>query len=161
MDWCGHWMVECEAVPTKIDKCANKTMIWTRVTLCHWDMADQSLPNNHNKTACILIGKLIMHACFALLCFLGSGAHSTKSLSAHNLNLVKSALQWRHNGHDGVLNHQPHHCLLYRLFRCRSKKTSKLRVTGLCGEFPAQMANNAEKVSIWWRHHEKLFRLER
>ena len=46
------------------------------------------------------------------------------------------------------------------LFRHRSKKTSKLRVTGLCvgnspgtGEFPAQMASNAENVSIWWRHH--------
>ena len=24
----------------------------------------------------------------------------------------------------------------------------------LCGEFTAQMASNAEKVSIWWRHHE-------
>ena len=43
----------------------------------------------------------------------------------------------------------------------RSKKTSKLRVTGLCarnspvtGEFPAQMASNAENVSIWWRHHQ-------
>ena len=23
----------------------------------------------------------------------------------------------------------------------------------LTGEFPAQMASNAEKVSIWWRHH--------
>ena len=23
------------------------------------------------------------------------------------------------------------------------------------GEFPAQMASNAEKVSIWWRHHGK------
>ena len=40
------------------------------------------------------------------------------------------------------------------------KKKSKLRVTGLCagnspvtGEFPAQMASNAEDVSIWWRHH--------
>ena len=22
------------------------------------------------------------------------------------------------------------------------------------GEFPAQMASNAESVSIWWRHHE-------
>ena len=40
------------------------------------------------------------------------------------------------------------------------QKTSKLRVTGLCagnspatGEFPAQMASNAENVSIWWRHH--------
>ena len=44
--------------------------------------------------------------------------------------------------------------------RRRSKKTSKLRVTGLCagnspvtGEFPAQRASNAENGSIWWRHH--------
>ena len=69
-------------------------------------------------------------------------------------------LQWRHNGRDSVSNHHPHNCLLSRLFRRRSKKTSKLRVTGLCvgnspvtGEFPAQMASNAENVSIWWRHH--------
>ena len=41
-------------------------------------------------------------------------------------------LQWRHNEHDGVSNHQPHGCLLNRLYKCRSKKTSKLRVTGLC-----------------------------
>ena len=41
-------------------------------------------------------------------------------------------LQWRHDGPDGVSNHQPHECLLKRLFRRRSKKTSKLRVTGLC-----------------------------
>ena len=70
-------------------------------------------------------------------------------------------LQWRHNGCDGVSNHQPHYCLLSRLFRCRSKKISKLRVTGLCagnslvtGEFPAQRASNAEYVPIWWRHHD-------
>ena len=37
----------------------------------------------------------------------------------------------RHNDHDGVSNHQPHGCLLNRLFRRRSKKTPKLRVTGL------------------------------
>ena len=42
------------------------------------------------------------------------------------------SLHWRHNGHDSVSNHQPNDCLLNRLFRCRSKKTSKLRVTGLC-----------------------------
>ena len=47
-----------------------------------------------------------------------------------------------------------------RLFRRRSKKTSKLRVTGLCvgkspeaGEFQAFMASNAENASFWWRHH--------
>ena len=43
----------------------------------------------------------------------------------------------------------------------KSKKTAKLRATGLwagnspvTGEFPAQRASNAENVSIWWRHHE-------
>ena len=41
-------------------------------------------------------------------------------------------LRWRRNGRDSVSNHQPHSCLLNRLFRRRSKKTSKLRVTGLC-----------------------------
>ena len=62
-----------------------------------------------------------------------------------------TALQWRHNGRDSVSNHQPHDCLLNRLFRRRSKKTSKLRVTGLCagnspgtGEFPANMASHVD-----------------
>ena len=41
------------------------------------------------------------------------------------------------------------------------KKTSKLRVIGLCegtqpvtGGFPSQRAGNAENVSIWWRHYD-------
>ena len=45
-------------------------------------------------------------------------------------------LQWRYNGCDGVLNQQPCDCLLNCLFRRRSKKTSKLRVTGLCNWQP-------------------------
>ena len=72
------------------------------------------------------------------------------------------SLQWRHNGRDGVSNHQPHACFFNRWFRRRSKKTSKFRVTGHLagnspgtGEFHAQMASNAENVSIWWRHHVK------
>ena len=74
----------------------------------------------------------------------------------------RPALRWRRNECDSVSNHQPHGCLLNRLFGHRWQKTSKLRVTGLCvgnspetGEFPAQMASNAENVSIWWRHHGK------
>ena len=72
-----------------------------------------------------------------------------------------TTLRWRHNGLDSVSNHQPPGCLLNRLIRRKSKKTSKLCVTGLCagnspgtGEFSAQMASYAENVSIWWRHHE-------
>ena len=81
----------------------------------------------------------------------------------HNLGIRRAGLTllWRHNGRDGVSNHHPHDCLLNRLFRRRSKKTAKLRVTGLCagnspgtGEFPAQIASNAENVAIWWRHHD-------
>ena len=56
-----------------------------------------------------------------------------------------AALQWRHDERDSVSIHLHHDCLLIRLFRRRSKKTSKLCVTGLCagnspvtGEFPAQ-----------------------
>ena len=52
------------------------------------------------------------------------------SLSSLGRNV--STLQWRHNGRDGFLNHRLLDCLLNRLFRRRSKWTSKLRVTGLC-----------------------------
>ena len=69
-------------------------------------------------------------------------------------------LRWRHNGRDGISNHQPHDCLRNCLFRRRSKEISKLRVTGLCagnsqdtGEFPTQRASKVKNVSIWWRHH--------
>ena len=74
---------------------------------------------------------------------------------------IQWSLRWRHNGRDGVSNHQPYTCLLNCLFRHITKKTSKLHVTGLCvgnspvtGEFPAQRASNAKNVSIWWRHHD-------
>ena len=67
-------------------------------------------------------------------------------------SLFGTTLQWRHNESDGVSNLRCLDCLLNPLFRRRSKKTSKLRVTGLCegnppvtgevpaviGEFPAQ-----------------------
>ena len=82
--------------------------------------------------------------------------------SSPGIFLFQHPLRWRHNGRDGVSNHQPHDCLLNRLLRRRSKKTSTVRVTGLCagnspgtGEFPAQMASNAENVSIWWRHYDR------
>ena len=68
------------------------------------------------------------------------------------------SLQWRNNECDGVSDHQPHECLLNHLSRCRSKKTSRLRTTGLYQGIrwwlvnSPQMASNAENVSIWWRH---------
>ena len=62
---------------------------------------------------------------------------------------------WRHNEYDGDSNHRRLDYLLNRLLRRRSKKTSKLRFTGLCagnspvtGGFPSQRASNAEMFSF-------------
>ena len=80
-------------------------------------------------------------------------------LSPGRRQVIIWTLQWRHNDHDSVSNHQPHGCLLNRLFRRRSKKAP--RYWPLCGEFtrtgefPAQRASYAENISIWWRHHEQ------
>ena len=94
-----------------------------------------------------------------------SGAVSRPATSTGSGTISTStSLHWRYNGRNSVSNHQPDDCLFSRLFRRKSKETSKLRVTGLCagnspgtGKFPAQMAGYAENVSIWWRHHD--FRL--
>ena len=75
---------------------------------------------------------------------------------------------------SGVSNHQPIDCLLNRLFKRRSKETSKFRATGLCagilpgtGEFPHKWTVTEESrfdemakidyhwsllFSSWWRH---------
>ena len=92
----------------------------------------------------------------------------TRVISSANINILMPeqsarylqtsvSLQWCHNGHDGVSNHQPHDCLLNRLFKAQIKENIKAsRHWLLCGEFtgefPAQRASNAENVSIWWRH---------
>ena len=59
------------------------------------------------------------------------------------LFISRYPLQLRHNERDGVQNRRRLHRLFNRLFKHKSKKISKLRVTGLCegnspvtGEFP-------------------------
>ena len=61
---------------------------------------------------------------------------------------VFPSLQWRHNDHDSVSNHQPHGYLLNRLFGRRSKKTSKLRVTGLCAGNSPGPVNSPHKGPV-------------
>ena len=96
-----------------------------------------------------------------------SNKNTTQQIVIRKCNIFDEqlSLQWRHDERDGVSNHQSHDRLLKRLFRRRSKKTSKLCVTGHCEgnslvtvESPAQRASNAENVSIWWRHHVKMIR---
>ena len=79
-------------------------------------------------------------------------------MQAHNREnaegyYFQQTLQCRHNERDGVSNHRRLLCWLNRLFWLRSKKTSKVRVTGLCEGKPP-VTSNAENVSIWWRHHD-------
>ena len=93
------------------------------------------------------------------------GLGSTSRYSAQILICiikVESTLQWRHIECHGVWNQRRLDCLLNRLFRRRSKKTSKLRVTWSLAFvreihqwpiFPSQRASNAENVPILWRYH--------
>ena len=66
---------------------------------------------------------------------------------------LAAALQCRHNGSDGFSSHQPHDCLLNRWIRRRSKKTPKLRVTGLCAENHWWPVNSPHK----WPVTRKMF----
>ena len=142
----------------------NKTMQWSmRWNVCHLGMK--------------LIGFILWNVKWIVLFRHHSSSgwpstHRHKTISIHNAGSKVTSvsvkfhllsLHWRHSRRNGVSNHQPRNCLPNCVFRRRSKKTSKLRVTGLCagdspgtGEFPAQMTNYAENVSIWWRHHAKL-----
>ena len=102
-----------------------------------WELWYGSFTTQHNK--------YVRTLCVATLCY-GPTIHIP--------------LGWHHNELDGVSNHQRLDCLPNRLFRRRSKKTSKFCVTDLCewnspvtGEFPAHGTSNAENISIWWRHH--------
>ena len=65
---------------------------------------------------------------YATYMYISSSFALLAGLSPHG---VDAPLQWRHNGRDGISNHQHRDCLLNCLFRRRWKKTSKLRVTGL------------------------------
>ena len=62
-----------------------------------------------------------------------------------------TTLRWRHNGRDGVSNHQPHDGLLNPLFIRRSKKISKLCVTGLC------VGNSSVNAPQKWPVTRKMF----
>ena len=64
-----------------------------------------------------------------------TGIHRWVVDSHHN----HQSWQWRHNDHDGDSNHQPHGCLLNRLFRRRSKITS----------------NSALLAFVWGNHRDR------
>ena len=112
--------------------------------------------NQNTKSLTMTLTSFLKETCFR--CSITTGTNYEKQKTLCNFITKNSAcrwpskvlghvqtLQWRHDERDGVLNHRRLYCLFNRLFRRRSKKTSKLRVTGLCegnspmiGEFPAK-----------------------
>ena len=137
----------------------EKSPIWTNNGLVYYMACDSLDDISH-----LIHNRLAVVACATcdLITIFPEVHQISYKIWIVSLKIICETLKWRHNGRDSVYNHQPHHCLLNGLFRRRSMKTSKLRVTGLCvgnspetGEFPAQMASNAENLSIWWRHHEE------
>ena len=94
------------------------------------------------------------------------GTYCIESFNSSRLVMhVCVTIQWRHNEHDDVSNHRRLDCLLNRLFRRRSTKTSKLPVTGpfegnppVAGGFPSQRTRNVGNVSSWWVHHDDVIK---
>ena len=112
-------MVYFSKIPTK-DTTSRSPLYYTHYTYCNTVIKQIIF-----QTSQELCNQLVY------LVLVGSSSHSDNPLRS---------LQWRHNGHDSVSDRQPHNCLINRLFRRRSKKTSKLRVTGLCaGNSPGPM----------------------
>ena len=79
----------------------------------------------------LLVSLVCQHITINMHRVSGIGMWLYRTNGADCSSLPFHPLQWRHNDHNGVSNHQAHGFLLNRLFRRRSKKTSKLRFTGL------------------------------
>ena len=68
-----------------------------------------------------------------------------------SMPLSDGSSQWRHNERDSVSNHRHLDGLLIRLFRRRSKETSKVHATGLwevTGGFPSQRVSNDDVIML-------------
>ena len=66
-------------------------------------------------------------------------------------NGTEETLQWRHNGRDGVSNHQPHDFLLSRSFRAQIKESIKApRHWPLWGKFTGERRKCFHVLTSSW-----------
>ena len=92
--------------------------------------------------------------CSTYVCLTSVISYGTTDLDQHSFDIIASCWQapspsqWRHNGRNGVSNHQPPDCLLNHLFRRRSNKISKLRVTALCAGIHRWPVNSPHKGPV-------------
>ena len=142
--------------------CRPEMAIWSRILLLKIVFLPLHISANNNawSLAGYWVTETEMPPFWRIFFILNKKLFQMTTFSAASDKSIKT-LQWRHNGPDGVSNHRRYDCLVNCLVRRRSKKTSKLRVTGLCtgnspatGEFPVQKTSNAENGSIWWHHYD-------
>ena len=107
-----------------------------------------SIKNTHNRSIKFDV-KLYLISCNSIT--ENGFAFITCKAILHDRKL--HSLQWRHNGCDGGSNHQPHNCLLNRLFGRTSKKTSKLRALAFVREIHRWPVNFPHK----WPITQKMF----
>ena len=119
------------------------------------DVFSQRPCNSRQPYPHLILSHNIWSLCKAWTCWCHFKHNGTVDMKIFLLSVLYMALQWRHNERNEVSNHQPRDCLLNRLFKARSKKTSKLRVTGLCegnspgtGEFPAERPGTRKMFPI-------------
>ena len=105
---------------------------WMKRSCCTWTRTPRYLHKN----------ALILCRCFVSHQHIKNARH----LYVSQKKLIP--LQWRHNERDGVPSHRRLGCLRNRLLRRRSKKTSKLRVTGLCEGNPQVADGFAHKGPV-------------
>ena len=96
------------------------------------------------------ISYLVYVRCMTKVCVIHAFTFHTCCQIIHDFTTLytRTALQWRHNDHDGVSNHQSLRCLLNRVFKRRWKKTSNLRVTGLCAGNSPGPVNSPHKGQV-------------
>ena len=153
--------------PGELPKCFIFHALWSSYTIKHQRMAQVETWLQFSILYCISIdGASINLTCGLSSYKYSDGSNMLRHAGCSTSRLIAfyhvhgALLQRRHNERDGVSNHRRLDYFVSRFYRSSSKKTSKLRVTGLCegnspvtDEFPEQKASNTENVSIWWRHH--------
>ena len=112
------WWHDCQCEVVSFSKAPKVSSTALSVGSSDWFRLSKTAGSHVDSPNDSQIGKLCVQCCALRLWM--------------HLKDAGKTLRWRHNERDGVSNHQPHHCLLKRLYRRRSKETSNLRVTGLC-----------------------------
>ena len=107
--------------------------------------SDRSIyPMGYKMTLCCV------HCVFIIQCTVHIKHYSRHAIDTHSTSLVPrkgNPLQLRQNERDRLSNHQHLDCLFNR-FRCGSKKTSKLSLTGLLRGIHRWPANSSQKGTV-------------